>query len=86
MTSRYLDLTLILGGAIGNVVDRVLHGYVVDFFDFHWGFLAGKTQEEVEKNHIRVTLEMTEGNRVKAALAMGISERTLYRKIKDYGL
>jgi two-component system response regulator HydG len=52
----------------------------------NWGFLAGKTQEEVEKNHIRVTLEMTEGNRVKAALAMGISERTLYRKIKDYGL
>jgi len=52
----------------------------------HWGFLAGRTQEEVEKNHIRVTLEMTEGNRVKAARAMGISERTLYRKIKDYGL
>jgi signal peptidase II len=30
-------LTLILGGAIGNVVDRLLHGYVVDFLDFHWG-------------------------------------------------
>ncbi len=29
-------LTLILGGAIGNVVDRLLHGYVVDFLDFHW--------------------------------------------------
>jgi two-component system response regulator HydG len=52
----------------------------------NWGFLAGRTQEEVEKNHIRVTLEMTEGNRIKAATAMGISERTLYRKIKDYGL
>ena len=26
----------ILGGAVGNVVDRVLYGYVVDFFDFHW--------------------------------------------------
>ena len=26
----------ILGGAIGNVIDRVLHGYVVDFLDFHW--------------------------------------------------
>jgi signal peptidase II len=26
-----------LGGAIGNVVDRLLHGYVVDFLDFYWG-------------------------------------------------
>lgn len=34
-------LACILGGAIGNVVDRVLHGYVVDFFDFHWSFLSG---------------------------------------------
>src|SRR6188508_3388580 len=29
-------LALILGGAIGNVIDRVLHGYVVDFLDFYW--------------------------------------------------
>ena len=34
-------LACILGGAIGNVVDRVLHGYVVDMLDFHWGFLSG---------------------------------------------
>ena len=30
-----LALAFIMGGAIGNVVDRVLHGYVVDFLDFH---------------------------------------------------
>ena len=30
---------MILGGAIGNVIDRVAHGYVVDFLDFHWPFL-----------------------------------------------
>ncbi len=30
-------LALILGGAIGNVVDRLLHGYVVDFIQVHWG-------------------------------------------------
>lgn len=30
-------LSLILGGAIGNVVDRLLHGYVVDFIQVHWG-------------------------------------------------
>ena len=29
-------LSLILGGAIGNVIDRLLHGYVVDFLDVHW--------------------------------------------------
>lgn len=29
-------LSLILGGAVGNVVDRLMHGYVVDFLDFHW--------------------------------------------------
>jgi signal peptidase II len=30
-------LSLILGGAIGNVIDRLLHGYVVDFLQFHAG-------------------------------------------------
>ena len=30
-------LSLILGGALGNVVDRMLHGYVVDFIQVHWG-------------------------------------------------
>lgn len=29
-------LACILGGALGNVIDRSLHGYVVDFLDFHF--------------------------------------------------
>ena len=29
-------LALILGGAVGNMVDRLLHGYVVDFIQVHW--------------------------------------------------
>jgi len=29
-------LACILGGAVGNVVDRLIHGYVVDFLQFHW--------------------------------------------------
>ena len=32
-------LALILGGALGNVIDRLMHGYVVDFIQVHW---AGK--------------------------------------------
>lgn len=31
-----LAVTLIMGGALGNVVDRLLHGYVVDFIQVHW--------------------------------------------------
>lgn len=36
-------IALILGGAIGNLIDRTLYGYVIDFFDFHvgtWHFAA----------------------------------------------
>jgi len=36
-------MACILGGAIGNVIDRLLYGYVVDFLDFHglgWHFPA----------------------------------------------
>ncbi|MDF2464549.1 MAG: lipoprotein signal peptidase [Ramlibacter sp.] len=29
-------MACILGGAIGNVLDRLLHGYVVDFVQLHW--------------------------------------------------
>ena len=32
-------LSLILGGALGNLIDRLLYGYVVDFLEFHWRFL-----------------------------------------------
>jgi signal peptidase II len=31
-----LALAFILSGALGNVIDRILLGYVVDFLDFHW--------------------------------------------------
>ena len=35
---RYLQiaLALVLGGAIGNAIDRILRGYVIDFIDWHW--------------------------------------------------
>ena len=32
-----LGLAAIIGGAIGNLIDRIASGYVVDFVDFYWG-------------------------------------------------
>jgi signal peptidase II len=32
-------VTMIMGGALGNVIDRLLHGYVVDFLQFRFSFL-----------------------------------------------
>jgi signal peptidase II len=37
---RYLQLalSLVLAGAVGNFVDRMARGYVVDFVDWHWWY------------------------------------------------
>jgi signal peptidase II len=38
-----LGLSFVIGGAIGNLIDRVIYGYVLDFFDFYsggWHFWA----------------------------------------------
>jgi len=48
--------------------------------------LTGKTVREVERELIAQTLEHTQGDRSEAARMLGISERTLYRKLKRYGL
>jgi DNA-binding NtrC family response regulator len=44
------------------------------------------TLEDMERDQIVRTLRDVRGNRRQAAAALGISERTLYRKIKEYGL
>ncbi len=48
--------------------------------------LAGTSLEQLEKRAIRETLRLTGGNREKTAQMLGIGERTLYRKLKEYGL
>ena len=48
--------------------------------------LAGLPLDELEKQAIADTLSKTKGNREKAAKILGIGERTLYRKIKEYNL
>jgi len=48
--------------------------------------LAGMTMADVEKLHIMNTLRMFGGNRERTAKALGIGARTLYRKLREYGL
>jgi len=48
--------------------------------------LVGISIEQAEKELIRNTLKMVNGNREQAAKILGIGERTLYRKIKEYEL
>jgi two-component system response regulator HydG len=48
--------------------------------------LIGRPMVEVEKYYIQRALELTDGNREETARLLGIGERTLYRKIKEYDL
>ncbi|QOJ13468.1 MAG: sigma-54-dependent Fis family transcriptional regulator [Planctomycetia bacterium] len=48
--------------------------------------LAGMTMAQIERRAIELALRATNGNREQAAKMLGIGVRTLYRKIKEYGL
>ncbi len=50
------------------------------------GSLAGSSLEQLERQAIRETLKLTGGNREQTAKMLGIGERTLYRKLNEYGL
>ena len=62
-------------GERGTVVDELAVVYQ-----------PGMTMAEVERAAIEAALRETHGNRRRAAERLGIGERTLYRKIKEYGL
>ena len=47
---------------------------------------AGMSLPEIEREAIRTTLELTDGNKAQAARVLGIGRRTLFRKVKEYGL
>jgi DNA-binding NtrC family response regulator len=49
-------------------------------------FRPGMSMEELERAAIEATLKSVGGNRRKASEKLGIGERTLYRKLKEYGL
>jgi DNA-binding NtrC family response regulator len=44
------------------------------------------TMADIEREAIALALQDSDGNRRKAAERLGIGERTLYRKLKEYGL
>lgn len=54
--------------------------------DFTRDSLVGRTMNDIEKHFIAETLRASGGNREEAAKTLGIGERTLYRKIKEYNL
>lgn len=71
---RYTPLHSILGdaGATHDITDEVTD--------------SGMTLEDTERETIRRALERNEGRRKATAVELNISERTLYRKIKEYNL
>ena len=48
--------------------------------------LVGHSMDEIEAHYIAETLKLTDGNREEASKLLGIGERTLYRKLKEYGI
>jgi two-component system response regulator HydG len=58
----------------------------VDHEPGNFAALVGKPLVDIERLFIGETLKLTGGNREQAAAMLGIGERTLYRKIKEYGL
>ena len=61
---RYLQisLSLVLGGALGNALDRVIRGYVIDFIDWHWA----------DPNWLRPSLHWPTFNVADAGISVGL--------------
>jgi len=69
---------------IAQVPDEIRSSEVDDSYEV--GSLAGIGLDKLEKEAIRQTLAMTGGNREQTSNLLGIGERTLYRKLKEYGI
>ena len=61
-------------------------GEVPVSMDAHPTFLLGKTLKDIEEWAIGEALKLSNGNREETAKMLGISERNLYRKLKEYNL
>lgn len=71
---------------IAELVDQNLSEESFDGLLTGTDSLIGKSLNEIEKYYIQKTLELTDGKREEAASMLGIGERTLYRKIREYDL
>jgi two-component system response regulator HydG len=72
---------------VGDVPHEITDGPQAETAAAVGGYeLTGKSLDEVERDLIAANLALVDGNRQKAAQLLGIGERTLYRKIKEYGL
>ena len=71
---------------VDDLTEDLQSGAVAVPGDRHEGLdlFVGKSLEEIEKHYITETLKLTAGNREEAAKLLGIGERTLYRKLKEY--
>jgi len=70
--------------SVGNLPENIHQGEERSSADVH--SLLGMPLKEVEEVLIKATLEQVGGNRQEAARILGIGERTMYRKLKEYGL
>ena len=70
----------------GQAAERAMGDEAVEEDGLGVVYRPGMTMEDVEAETIRLTLKEAGGNRRKAAEQLGIGERTLYRKIRKYGL
>ena len=78
---------LTVGDVIGDLaLPEELDAAPVSPDDMLINLLAGKTMEEVERLAITAALRLSGGKKPEAAAQLGISERSLYYKIKEYGL
>jgi two-component system response regulator HydG len=69
---------------LAQIPDEIRSSDSDDSYDV--GSLAGIGLDKLEKEAIRQTLAMTGGNREQTSNLLGIGERTLYRKLKEYGI
>ena len=82
-TCRFLRLQALYAHPIHPAAVHAMHPTIQDAEDVEEETLS---LEEVEKEMIRKALEKHNGRRKNAAADLKISERTLYRKIKEYNL
>ncbi len=76
--------TFVVIDATGNV--EMVHKKVLEVIETSPTDLPVASMDDVKKQAIIAALSKTEGNREKAAKILGIGQRTLYRKIKEYNL